>query len=136
MIYAPRLGFAWQPSFLPKTVIRASTGFFYDRIQGNIIFSGISLPPTQRPQTIYYGQIADISNAKATTVTPYGGTGGYSGSGKVPTTINWNFAVECPAGPATTARVGLSTLARASKMRRASPSPALSHRKRFPSARK
>jgi hypothetical protein len=94
ILAAPRIGIAWQPEFLPKTVIRASGGIFYDRIQGNVIFNSINMPPTQRTQQLRYGMIADISNAKSTLMTPPGPQGGYLGSGKIPTTLNWNFAVQ------------------------------------------
>jgi hypothetical protein len=91
---APRLGIAWQPKFLPKTVIRAGSGVFYDRIQGNVTYNSINFPPTTRPVTLQYGYLSDISASQGTIVTPPSLSGGYVGSGKIPTTVNWNFAVE------------------------------------------
>lgn len=36
----PRLGVAWQPEFLPKTVVRFGGGIFFDRIMGNVVYGG------------------------------------------------------------------------------------------------
>ena len=34
--FAPRLGFAWQPTSSNKWVIRGGAGYFYDRLSGNV----------------------------------------------------------------------------------------------------
>jgi hypothetical protein len=91
---APRLGVAWVPKFLTKTVVRFGSGISYDRNQGNITYNSLNFPPTRRDITLQYGYISDINSAQGTVMTPVGVTGGYIGSGKVPLTLNWNFSVE------------------------------------------
>jgi TonB-dependent Receptor Plug Domain. len=93
--YSPRIGIAWQPKFLPKTVIRIGGGMFKDRLQGNVGMGAVGGPPTTRTISLRYGNMRDINAALYTMISPQGGNpSGYAGSGKIPKTINWNFAVE------------------------------------------
>jgi len=75
-------------------VIRAGGGIFYDRLQGNVTYDSKTLPPITRTINLQYGMVSDISAAQGTLMTPPGLGGGYLGSGKIPTTINYNFTIE------------------------------------------
>src|SRR5262249_12054117 len=44
-LFMPRVSAAWAPFGSSKTSIRAGFGTFYDRPQGNIIYSSLNLPP-------------------------------------------------------------------------------------------
>ena len=94
--YAPRLGIAW--SVMPKMVIRAGGGVFYDRFQGNPVFDMLPNPPSTISPTLYYGNLSTISSASG--VFFPANVRGFSIDGNVPTTYNWNFSVqhELPAG--------------------------------------
>jgi len=42
---APRFSFSYAPFSDDKTVIRGGFGMFYDKVEGNLIFSQVNLPP-------------------------------------------------------------------------------------------
>jgi hypothetical protein len=94
--YAPRLGIAW--SFMPKTVLRAGGGTFYDRFQGNPVFDMLPNPPSTISPTFYYGNLATLSSTSG--VFFPANVRGFSLDGHVPTTYNWNISIqrELPAG--------------------------------------
>ena len=91
--FAPRIGVAWQPKFLPKTVIRFGGGVFYDRYMGNVVYGGTSSPPTVRNPTLYYGSETAVSSA-LTVYSPPGGSVGWVGPKSVPQTFNYNFSIQ------------------------------------------
>jgi len=43
--FAPRFGFAWQPSNSNRFVVRGGYGFFYDRVPGNTIIHAVEQSP-------------------------------------------------------------------------------------------
>jgi hypothetical protein len=47
--FAPRVGFAWQPTGNNKLVVRGGLGYFYDRIDGNNIVHSIEQSPPYAP---------------------------------------------------------------------------------------
>ena len=99
-------GIAWQPGFLSKTVLRVGAGVFKERLQGNVAFDAVNFPPTRRDSTLQYGKVTDITAAMYNIISPPSPQGGYAGTGKVPKTIQWNFAVERELPYATLLSVG------------------------------
>ncbi len=69
-LIAPRFGFAY--SLTPRTVIRGGYGMFYDRIQGNLIFSQLSLPPFQTTSEFDSGNLSSPGKGQSVTTAPLG----------------------------------------------------------------
>ena len=59
--WAPRLGFAYDVTGHQNTVLRGGFGVFYERIEGNFIFSAVNNPPFIQQATIYNGNVENPS---------------------------------------------------------------------------
>ncbi|MBY0508216.1 MAG: carboxypeptidase regulatory-like domain-containing protein [Bryobacteraceae bacterium] len=89
--YAPRLGIAYQ--FLPKTVLRAGGGVFYDRFQGNPVFDMLPNPPSTIRPTFFFGNLGQIPPASAGIFAPPS-VNGFDQGGHIPTTFNFNASIQ------------------------------------------
>jgi hypothetical protein len=89
--FAPRLGIAYQ--VMPKTVLRAGAGIFYDRLQGNPVFDMLPNPPSTAIPQFYYGNLATIPSAASGAFFPQS-VNGFDKAGQIPTTYNWNFTIQ------------------------------------------
>ncbi|MBI3679312.1 MAG: carboxypeptidase regulatory-like domain-containing protein [Acidobacteria bacterium] len=88
--YAPRVGFAYQ--FLPRTVLRAGGGFYYDRFQGNPVFDMLPNPPSTNRPTFYFGNLNQIANLQGTYFP--GDVRGFDVGGHLPTTLSYNISIQ------------------------------------------
>jgi hypothetical protein len=99
--WGPRIGFAYDLTGRQQTILRGGYGVFYERIEGNFVFSAINNPPFIAQSDISDGNIES----------PTGGTTGSFPSGfsnshqldmKAPRIMNWSFGVQQKLDPATT----------------------------------
>ncbi len=62
LAFAPRLGFAYDVFGNGKTAIRGGVGVFFDRLDGNEVYSMASNPPVVYAPTAYYGQLTSLAS--------------------------------------------------------------------------
>jgi hypothetical protein len=90
--YGPALGFAY--SLDPKTVLRGGARIAYDRVQGNPWYTGLSIPPTTRAGTLYYGNISTVGTTTQAFTAPGNNGAGMSPDGHIPTVYSYNLSVQ------------------------------------------
>jgi hypothetical protein len=64
-LFAPRFGFSYSPFKDDRTAIRGGIGLFYDKPEGNIIFSQLNIPPFIQSSTFQNGNISNPSGGAA-----------------------------------------------------------------------
>ena len=91
--WAPRVGFAYDVTGHQNTVIRGGLGAFYERIEGNFLFSAVNNPPFIQQSTIYNGNVENPSGG-ALQVFPATINNSHYLDMKVPRTLNWSLGVQ------------------------------------------
>ena len=91
--WAPRLGFAWDLTGHQNTVVRGGLGVFYERIEGNFIFSAVNNPPFIQQSTVYNGNVENPAAAPLQTFPATINNSHYLDM-KVPRTMNWSLGVQ------------------------------------------
>lgn len=91
--FGPRFGIAYDLTGHQQTVLRGGYGAFFERVEGNFIFSAVNNPPFVQQQTIFDGNVES----------PTGGTqrlfpspisNSHSLDMKVPRVQNWSLGIQ------------------------------------------
>jgi Carboxypeptidase regulatory-like domain len=90
-LVAPRLGFAYSTD--DKTAIRGGFGIFYDKPEGNLIFSQLNLPPFSLSSQFDNGNLSNIAGAAAA-VAPFGNINAIDPNLVVPYQMNFSLSVQ------------------------------------------
>src|SRR5216684_2168905 len=64
-LLGPRFGFSYSPFNDNRTAIRGGIGLFYDKPEGNIIFSQLNIPPFIQSSTFQNGNLSNPSGGSA-----------------------------------------------------------------------
>jgi hypothetical protein len=93
-LFAPRFSFAFAPFSNNKTAIRGGFGMFYDKPEGNLIFSQVNLPPFTGSAAVENGNLASLASARASAVTPFAGISAIDPNLVVPYTMSYSLSIQ------------------------------------------
>ena len=92
ILFAPRLGFAFDLTGKGEFVLRGGAGIFYDRYQGNETFDMLGNPPTIFTPTLNFGFLKD-TNPSNLLLAP-SGLNAFSFEGQIPTVYQFNLGIQ------------------------------------------
>ena len=92
LVFGPRFGMAYDLTGTQSVVFRAGAGLFYDRPDGNTVFSIPGNPPIAESQTLSNSQLQNLGKGLSTV-----GTSNlviFQYDAKVPSSVQWNAGVQ------------------------------------------
>ena len=93
VVFAPRFGFAYDVTGKSNWVLRGGGGLFYDRPDGNTVFSIPGNPPAATAQDLRNGTLASLGSG-GLNPQPIPSLVTFQYNAQVPSSIQWNVGVQ------------------------------------------
>jgi len=93
-LFAPRFGFAYAPFNDSKTAVRGGFGIFFDRPEGNLIFSAVNIPPYAISAQFENGNLARPSGGRPAALAPFSSIDAIDRNLHIPYSMNFSLSVQ------------------------------------------
>ncbi len=93
LVAAPRFGFAYDLTGHSDWVVRGGVGLFYDRPDGNTVFSTPGNPPTATDQSLLTGQLATLGKGGLSPL-PVPSMVTFQYNAQIPSELQWNVGIQ------------------------------------------
>ena len=91
--YAPRFGVAYDMTGAQRLILRGGAGLFFDRPNGNSVFSQVGNPPFSTATTVRYSQLQNLGSGGLTTQGPPSLIV-FKYDSELPSSYQWNAGVQ------------------------------------------
>jgi hypothetical protein len=91
---APRIGFAYSPFANDKTSIRGGFGMFYDKPEGNLIFSQVNVPPFINTPQFENGNLSNPSGGTPSALAPFGTINAINPNLEIPYSMSYSLGIQ------------------------------------------
>ena len=94
LLFAPRIGFAYDLTGKHNLILRGGFGIFYDRSQGNLVFDYNENAPNTITQRFDFGLLSNLAGATGSSNRSVPGIRAIEQDAKVPSTNSYNIGIQ------------------------------------------
>jgi hypothetical protein len=94
VVVGPRFGYAYDLTGGQKYVVRGGAGWFYDRPDGNTVFSIPGNPPISTSTNLLTGQLQNVGSGTGLSPQPVPALVTFQYNAQVPASVQWNSEIQ------------------------------------------